>query len=125
MGNRKRLTELEPVYRNLDDLVENGICVVVKSLYVSARIEHRRISRAAEVQFGRTAVISAAGIADCQSRLRTLAWQEHRLRAEEHLRRSIGFNSHGCVMDEWLRRLDELQALRNRKFNNFVPFVAS
>jgi TetR/AcrR family transcriptional regulator, transcriptional repressor for nem operon len=66
---------------------------------VSARVEYRRVPRAAEVEFGHAAVINPTRIAHCQTRFRTLARDQHHLRAEEDFGGSVGCNSFGSVMD--------------------------
>jgi hypothetical protein len=75
------------VLRNAD-----GICVVVKSLYIGTGVQHRG------VKFGRAAVIKAMPIAYRESRFGPLAGHEHYLRAKNNFGSPIGWNSFGRVV---------------------------
>jgi len=124
VGDREGLAELEPAHGAFKLFVEDGIGVVMKSLHVGAGVEDRGVQRAANVEFGRAAVVDAAGIAGGKGGFCTLAMQQHELRAEEHLRDAIGRNAVYRVVNGGLGRLDEFDAARDGELYNFVEFVA-
>ena len=51
MGNGQSLAELRPAQRVLDHLIENCVCVVVKTLQIAAREQCERVLGTAEIQF--------------------------------------------------------------------------
>lgn len=80
VGNGERLAELQPVYGAFELFVENGVGVIMETLHIGAGVENHGVPRAAEIEFGRAAVIDAAGIAGRKRGLGAFAGQEHDLR---------------------------------------------
>src|SRR6266404_8484785 len=124
MGNGQRLAKLRSANRFLDQFSEKCVCVVMEALHVGAGKQQERVRGAPEIQIWRTAAIDSIEVARRDRGLRSLAWNEHRLRAKKYIRHFIcGVSVSGGARDRHAKS-QQFQTRSHGKFEDFVQTVA-
>jgi len=120
VGNGQALAKLRAADLGVNEFVEYGVRVVVKTLYVGAGQEQEGIGRTAKIEFGRATVISAMEIAHGYRGRRALALVYDRLSANKYFGRAVcGVAGYG-VVDPGLGGSQQFQAGRDGKLDDFV-----
>jgi len=124
MRNGKGLTELATPHRALLQFGEKGVGVIVKSLYIGAGQDQKRVGGAPVIKLWSAAIIGAMKITERESGLHAFSVINHALRTKKNIRYAVSADTASCKVRYRFRNSQKFQTWCDRKLYNLVEAVA-